>query len=152
MHYDILIVHALYRFFLFYFFVLICSLPLDFCFCSFGYTLCLCPFLSIMPRKTRARTTIPSPSPPPPSFDSERFPSKKNQEIYETLNLKRKVWAERSVTLDEVDPAIRANFEHRGWSPLLDVSDPPPPVTLIREFFSNISIRVYDSNTLGYEA
>ena len=101
-----------------------------------------------MPRKTRARRSIPSPSPPPPFFDSERFPSEKNQEIFEKLNLKRKVWVERSVTLDEVDHAIKANFERRGWLPLLDVSDPPPPVTLLREFFSNISIRVYDSNTL----
>ena len=32
----------------------------------------------------------------------------------EKLNCKRKIWAERSVVLDEVDPAIRANFESRG--------------------------------------
>ena len=28
-------------------------------------------------------------------------------EAYEKLNSKRKIWAERSVILDEVDPAIR---------------------------------------------
>ena len=50
--------------------------------------------------------------------------------------------------LDELDPAIRANFERRGWLPLLDISDPPPPSALIREFYSNISIHIYDSNTL----
>ena len=121
---------------------------LGFVFVLFGFSLCLCPFLIIMPRKTRARRTISSPSPRPPSFDSERFPSEKNQETFETLNLKRKVWAERSVILDELDPAIRANFERRGWLPLLAVSDPPPPATLIREFFSNLSVHVYDSNTL----
>ena len=99
-----------------------------------------------MPRKTRAHRFVPSPSPPP--FDRERFPSEKNQEIYEKLNLQRKIWAERSVILDELDPAIRATFERRGWLSLLDISDPPPPATLIREFFSNISIRIYDSNTL----
>nr|POE90542.1 hypothetical protein CFP56_61181 [Quercus suber] len=49
---------------------------------------------------------------------------------------------------DELDPTIRANFERRGWLPLLDISDPPPPSALIREFYSNISIHVYDSNTL----
>ena len=49
--------------------------------------------------------------------------------------------------LDELDPAIRANFERRGWSPLLDI-DYPPPATLIREFYSNLSIHFYDSNTL----
>nr|POE50596.1 hypothetical protein CFP56_00057 [Quercus suber] len=67
-----------------------------------------------MPRKTRARRTIPSSSPSPPSFDRERFPSEKNQELFGKLNLRRKIWAERSVL----------------------------------EFFSNISIRIYDSNTL----
>ena len=49
--------------------------------------------------------------------------------------------------LDEVDPAIRANLETRGWLSLLEV-DHPPPTTLIREFFSNLSCHVYDSNTL----
>ena len=48
---------------------------------------------------------------------------------------------------DDVDPAIRANFESRGWLSLLEV-DYPPPTTLIREFFSNLSCHVYDSNTL----
>ena len=67
--------------------------------------------------------------------------------MYETLNLKRKIWAERKVLLDELDPTIRANFEHWGWSPLLDI-DYPPPATLIKEFYLNFSIHVYDSNTL----
>ena len=49
--------------------------------------------------------------------------------------------------LDEVDPAIRANLESRGWLPLLEV-DHPPPTALIKEFFSNLSCHVYDSNTL----
>ena len=48
---------------------------------------------------------------------------------------------------DDVDPAIRANFESRGWLSLLEV-DYPPPTTLIREFFSNLSCHIYDSNTL----
>ena len=64
-----------------------------------------------------------------------------------TLNIKRKIWAEHKVLLDELDPAIKANFERRGWLPLLDISHPPPAV-LIREFYSNISIHIYDSNTL----
>ena len=49
--------------------------------------------------------------------------------------------------LDEVDPAIRANLESRGWLPLLEV-DHPPPTNLIREFFSNHSCHVYEPNTL----
>ena len=46
-----------------------------------------------------------------------------------------------------LDPTIRANFERRGWLPFLGM-DYPPPATLIREFYSNLSIHVYDSNTL----
>ena len=63
------------------------------------------------------------------------------------MNCKRKIWAERSVVLDEVDPAIRANLETRSWLSLLKV-DHPPLTALIREFFSNLSCHVYDSNTL----
>ena len=50
------------------------------------------------------------------------------REAYEKLNSKRKIWAERSVILDEVDPAIRANLESRGWSSLLEIDHPPRPL------------------------
>ena len=49
--------------------------------------------------------------------------------------------------LDEVDPAIRANLESRGWLSLLEI-DRPPSTALIREFFSNLYCHIYDSNTL----
>ena len=49
--------------------------------------------------------------------------------------------------LDELDGEIRRNFDRRGWLPLLDV-DHPPPATLIREFYSNLSVHSYDSNIL----
>ena len=49
--------------------------------------------------------------------------------------------------LDELDPAIRANFESRGWLSLLEL-DHPPSTTLIREIFSNLSCHIYGSNTL----
>ena len=49
--------------------------------------------------------------------------------------------------LDEVDPAIRANLESRGWLSLLEI-DHPPPTALIREFFSYLFCHVYDFNTL----
>ena len=78
---------------------------------------------------------------------SELFRNDKSREFYEKLNCKRKIWVERSIVLDEVNPAIRANLESRSWLPLLEV-DHPPPTTLIREFFSNLSCHVYDSNTL----
>ena len=65
-----------------------------------------------MPRKTRANRT-PSISFESPS-KSELFRNDKSIEVFEKLNRKRKIWAERFVVLDEVDPAIRANFESRG--------------------------------------
>ena len=97
-----------------------------------------------MPRKTRANRT-PSLSFESPSR-SELFRSDKCKEVFEKLNCKRKIWVERSVVLDDVDSAIRANFKSRGWLSLLEV-DHPPPTALIREFFSNLSCHVYDSNT-----
>ena len=49
--------------------------------------------------------------------------------------------------LDEVDPAIRANLESKGWLSLLEI-DHPPLTAPIREFFSNLSCHIYDSNIL----
>ena len=63
---------------------------------------------------------------------SKLFRNDKSREVFEKLNYKRKIWAEHSVVLDDVDPAIRANFESRGWLSLLEV-DHPPPTALIRE-------------------
>ena len=123
--------------------MLTCSLPLVFFFFFFFlfFLLCLCPYPSTMPRKTRAHRTSSSSS--APSSVGSLFRSDRSQELYETFNLKRKIWAEHKVLLDELDPAIRANFEHRGW-----LESYPPLTTLIREFYSNLSIHVYDSNTL----
>ena len=49
--------------------------------------------------------------------------------------------------LDKLEPTIRANFECRGWLPLLGINY-PPLATLIIEFYLNLSIHIYDSNTL----
>ena len=49
--------------------------------------------------------------------------------------------------LDEVDQAIRANFESRDRLPLLEI-DHSPPTALIREFYSDLSCHIYDVNTL----
>ena len=116
---------------------------LFFVFCFFA--LCLCPYPSTMPRKTRAHRTPSTSS--ESSSRSELFRNDESIEVYEKLNCKRKIWAERSVLLDEVDPAIKANLETRGWLSLLEI-DHQPSTTLIREFFSNLSCHVYDSNTL----
>ena len=49
--------------------------------------------------------------------------------------------------LNEVDLAIRANLESRGWLSFLEINH-PPLTALIREFFSNLSCHIYDSNTV----
>ena len=98
-----------------------------------------------MPRKTRANRT-PSLSSVSPSR-SQLFRNDRCIEVFEKLNCNRKIWAERSIVLDEVDHAIRANLESRGWLSLLEV-DHPPPTALIKEFLSNLSCHIYDSNTL----
>ena len=91
--------------------VLTCSLPLVFLF--FPISFVFVPLiLSIMSRKTRANRKSTSTS--SPTFDSERFLSEKNQEAYEKLNLRRNIWAERKVLLDELDGEIRRNFDRRG--------------------------------------
>ena len=48
--------------------------------------------------------------------------------------------------LDDLDGEIRRNFERRGWLPLMDI-EYPPLATLIREFYSNLSVHFDDSNT-----
>ena len=67
---------------------------------------------STMPRKTRANRVPSTPSMSPSRV--QLFRNEHCREAYEKLNSKRKIWAERSVILDEVDLAIRANLESRG--------------------------------------
>ena len=98
-----------------------------------------------MPRKTRANR-VPSTLSVSPSR-VQLFRNDRCCEAFEKLNSKRKIWTERSVILDVVDPAIRANLESRGWLSLLEI-DHPPPTALIREFFSNLLCHINDSNTV----
>ena len=133
--------------FVLYIFVLTCSLPLVLFF-SFFFLYLLCvfgPYPSTMPRKTRANRVPSTPSVSPSR--SQLFKNDRCREAFEKLNSKCKIWAEHSVILDEVDPAIRANLESRGWLSSLEI-DHPPPTALFREFFLNLSCHIYDSNTL----
>ena len=114
-------------------------------FVFFLFAVCFGPCPSTMPRKTRANR-IPSTPFVSPSR-SQLFKNDRCQEAFKKLNSKRKIWVERSMIQDEVDPAIRANLESKGWLSLLEIYH-PPPTALIREFFSNLSCHVYDSNTL----
>ena len=126
-----------------YFFWLTCSLPLVLFLLFFHFSCALVPYSSTMPRKTRANRVPSTPAMSPPRV--QLFRNERAREAYEKLNSKRKIWAECSVILDEVDPAIRANLESRDWLSLLEM-DHPPPTALIRKFFSNLSCHIYDSN------
>ena len=97
--------------FVLYFLVLTYSLPLVLCF-FFLFAVCFGPYPSTMPRKTRANRIPSTPSVSPSR--SQLFKNDCCREAFEKLNSKRKIWAERSVILDEVDPAIRANLKSRG--------------------------------------
>ena len=109
MHHDIYFVHASYSF---------CSI--SFCanlqfalgFVFFLFALCLGPYSSTMPRKTRANRIPSTPSMSPSR--NQLFKNDRCREAFEKLNSKHKIWAERSVILDEVYLAIRANLESRG--------------------------------------
>ena len=132
--------------FVLYFFCANLQFVLAFVFVSFLVLLCaLGPYSSTMPRKTRVNRVPSTPSVSPSRV--QLFKNDRCREAFEKLNSKRKIWAEHSVILDEVDLAIRANLESRGWLSLLEI-DHPPPTALIREFCSNLSCYIYDSNTL----
>ena len=59
---------------------------------------------STMPKKTRANRVPSTPSVSPSR--NQLFKNDRCREAFEKLNCKRKIWAERSVILNEVDPAI----------------------------------------------
>ena len=115
-------------------------------FISFFYLLCaLGPYSSTMPRMTRANRVPSTPSVSPSRV--QLFRNERSRKAFEKLNSKHKIWAEHSVILDEVDPDIWANLEFRGSLSLLEI-DHPSPTALIREFFSNLSCHIYDSNII----
>ena len=107
--------------------------------------MCFGPYTSTMPRKNKANKVPSTPFVSPSR--SQLFKNDCCREAFEKLNSKHKIWAEHSVILDKVDPAIRANLESRGWLSLLEI-DHPLSTALIREFFSNLSYHIHDSNTL----
>ena len=109
--------------FVLYIFVLTCSLPLVLFFLL--YLLCVFgPYPSTIPRKTKANRVPSTPFVSPSR--SQLFKNNRFREAFEKLNSKRKIWAERSVILDKVNLAIRANLGSRGWLSLLEIDHPPP--------------------------
>ena len=98
---------------------------LSFAFVSFSFfcRVLLVLHSSTMPRKTRANRVPSTPSVSP--FRVQLFRNEHSREAFEKLNSKRKIWVERSMILDEVDPTIRANLKSRGWLSLLEIDHHP---------------------------
>ena len=67
--------------------------------------MCLGPYPSTMPWKTRANRIPSNPFVSPSRV--QIFKNDRCREAFEKLNSNRKIWAERSVILDEIDLAIR---------------------------------------------
>ena len=97
--------------------------------------------------KTRANRNLGSSSFGSTYIDRIRFLTDKCEETYETWTKYRSIWGEREIILSELDPSIRRNAVSRNWVSLCVVSD-PLPTTLIREFYSNLSI--YLEMTAGH--
>ena len=123
MSFNLFMHHIVY---VLYFFCANLQSALGFVFVSFLYLMCaLGPYSSTMPRKTKANRVPSTPFVSPSRV--QLFKNDRCREAFEKLNSKRKIWAERSVILDEVDPAIRANLESKGWLFLLEINHPPRP-------------------------
>ena len=108
--------------------MLTCNLPLV----LFLFLFPICCVLMVLNSSTMPRKTGANRVPSTPSVSPSRVQLFRNEHF---------------VILDEVDPAIKANLESRGWLSLLEI-DHPPQTALIREFFSNLSCHIYDSNTV----
>ena len=85
--------------------MLTCSLPLV----LFLFLFLFCYVLlvlnsSTMPRKTRANRVPSTPSVSPSRV--QLFRNEHSREAFEKLNSKRKIWVERSMILDKVDPSL----------------------------------------------
>ena len=70
-------------------------------FAFFLFAVCFGPYSSTMPRRTRANRILSTPSVSPSR--SQLFKNDCCREAFEKLNSKHKIWAERSMVLDEVD-------------------------------------------------
>ena len=89
--------------------------------------------------KTKAKRVFASSSNPTIVFDQIKFKTVANEQSFENVIQYRKIWPERQINLDELSLAVHTNLECRNWLPLCKDLQ-PPPVALIREFYSNLHI------------
>ena len=85
------------------------------------------------PKKTK-RGKCKVASEPEVVFDQLRFLTPENEQTFETLIKRRRIWGERQINLHELHPFVRENLQSRHWLSLC-INIQPPPVDLIREFY-----------------
>ena len=93
----------------------------------------------VMAPKRAKRGKSKATSEPKVVFDQLRFLTPKNEQTFETLIKRRRIWGERKINLHELHPSIRENLQSRHWLSLC-TNIQPPPADLIREFYSNLSV------------
>ena len=93
--------------------------------------------------KTKAKKVSASSSKPANVFDETTFDTITNAQRFENVIQYWKIWPEREINLDELPLAVHRNLQCRNWLSLCKDLQ-PPPIALIREFYSNLEIRSDD--------
>ena len=93
--------------------------------------------------KTKAKRVFASSSKPTIVFDQITFEMVTNEQRFENVIQYRNIWQKRQINLDELPLAVHRNLQCRNWLSLCKDLQ-PPPVALIREFYSNLHIRFDD--------
>ena len=62
-----------------------------------------------------------------------------NEQTFETLIKRRRIWGEKQINLHELHPSVRENLKSRHWLSLC-TNIQPLPTDIIREFCSNLSV------------
>ena len=91
----------------------------------------------VMAPKRAKRGKSKAASEPEVVFDQLRFLMPENEQTFETLIKRRRIWGERQISLHKRHPSIRENLQSRHWLSLC-TNIQPPPADLIREFYSNL--------------
>ena len=93
----------------------------------------------VMAPKRAKRGKSKATSEPKVVFDQLRFLMPKNEQTFETLIKRRRIWGERQINLHELHHFIRENLQSRHWLSLC-TNIQPLPADLIRELYSNLSV------------
>ena len=69
----------------------------------------------VMAPKRAKRGKSKAGSEPEVVFDQLRLLTPKNEQTFETLIKRRRIWGERQINLHELHPSVRENLQSRPW-------------------------------------